>query len=88
MRAIPLDRQEQEHVAALDNEVRIADVMESVHSPCTTLDGRADSEELNKGPQLEGCRDKKRPPLAQGPSGHGRKPMAGYITTVPTQRSE
>lgn len=88
MRVIPLNRQKREHVATLDNEVRIADVTESVHNPCTVLYGRADSEEVNKGPQLKGRRDKKRPPLAQGPSDHGRKPMAGYITAVPTQRSE
>jgi hypothetical protein len=86
--AIPLNRHEQEDVAVLDGEVRIIDIMESVQNLYRALDSCADSEEVNEGPWSEGDRDKKRPPLAQGPSDHGRKPMAGYLHTVPPQRSE
>lgn len=86
--AILLNRHDQEQVAVLDGEVYSPGLMENVQNPCPVLDRCVDPQELTKGPQPERSRDKKRPLLTQGPSGHRRKPMAGYMHSLRLQRSE
>lgn len=78
MSAIPLNRHGKEHVAVPNAEVRVVGLMESARNLCPVPGGCVDPRELTKDLLSGRSRDKKRPPLAQGPSGHRREPMAGY----------
>jgi hypothetical protein len=87
--AIRLNRHENEHVAVLNVEVRVVGFMECVQNLCCPVSGgRVDPRELTKDLWSDQARDKKRPPLAQGPSGHRREPMAGYAVSIRPQRGE
>ncbi len=82
MSAFPLNQ----HVAGLDGKVHVIDLVETKQNVYCVLAACADPEELTEGPRPEGGLDKKRPPLAQGSSGHGHRPVAGYSSIIRLQR--
>lgn len=55
-------------------------------TPTAFLPTGPDPEEAAEDPRPGTAPGKKRPPLAQGPSGHRREPVAGYTATIWLQR--